>query len=338
MKNVPLTRDEVRRVVRGEGQASRVPVLLHMWTNPYAHPQTEAVLNLISQYEQDVQVIPIVMPGGASDCPDYQFVKHHKTFDPSVGLDNRPLIDDWADLDEILENFPKADDYPNLYSRVPAPDGRYRVIHWWYLLFERHWSLRGMENALTDFLEYPDEVHRLYRALTDFYIGVITRGQKESHFDGVITSDDLGTQTGPFFSNAILNEFFLPYYKEITTRVHELDMDFWLHTCGNIKAFIPGFIDAGIDVLHPIQKYTMDEREIAAQFGGKITIWAGMDVQRTIPYGTPEDVRREIRFLFDTYRRPDGRFLFTAGNGITGDTPLPLLEALYDEAYNLYLK
>jgi uroporphyrinogen-III decarboxylase len=57
-----------------------------------------------------------------------------------------------------------------------------------------------------------------------------------------------------------------------------------------------------------------------------------MDVQRTIPYGSPEDVRREVRFLFDTYYRKDGRLILTAGNGMTGDTPLENLMAFLDEA------
>ena len=110
-------------------------------------------------------------------------------------------------------------------------------------------------------------------------------------------------------------------------------MHFWLHTCGNVKALMPGFIQLGVDVQHPIQKYTMDEREIAREFGGKISIWAGFDVQRTIPFGTPEDVRREARFLIDTWARRDGRFLFTLGNGATSDTPVESLEALFDELF-----
>lgn len=89
----------------------------------------------------------------------------------------------------------------------------------------------------------------------------------------------------------------------------------------------------GLDVIHPIQKYAMDEAVVAREFGDRISIWAGFDVQRIIPYGTPDDVRREVRHLMDTYARPDGRFLLTAGNGITPDTPIASLRALYEEAY-----
>ena len=111
-------------------------------------------------------------------------------------------------------------------------------------------------------------------------------------------------------------------------------MHFWLHTCGNVEQFIPRLIELGVDVLHPIQKYTMDEKHIAETYGDKITIWAGFDVQRTIPYGTAEDVRKEARFLIDTYDRADGRFMLTLGNGATPDTPVESLEALFDTALN----
>lgn len=77
----------------------------------------------------------------------------------------------------------------------------------------------------------------------------------------------------------------------------------------------------------------MDEKKIADKCGDQITIWAGFDVQRTIPFGTPEDVRREVRFLMDTYARRDGRFMLTFGNAVTPDTPLESLEAVFDEAF-----
>jgi uroporphyrinogen-III decarboxylase len=109
-------------------------------------------------------------------------------------------------------------------------------------------------------------------------------------------------------------------------------MHFWLHSCGNIESFIPDLIEIGLDVIHPIQKYTMDERNIASKFGKDICIWAGMDVQRTIPYGSPDDVRKELRFLYDTYYRKEGRLMLTAGNGMTADTPFDSLKALLDEA------
>lgn len=333
----PLSREEVKRVIEGRGAAKRIPMAVHQWIDTTRFggrkPLYDAVL---ARYPNDVLTIPFDIPEvfeGRADDMSYRWLNYDNPFPENTPLDAISAIDDWGKLDAILADFPDPN-YPGLIPNGYAEDGRYRLGLWWYLLFERHWSLRGMENALCDYYENPDEVHRLYRALTDFYKAMILRGRRELGLDAVMTSDDIGTQTSAFFSLDIFREFFKPYYKELIEFTHSLGMHFWLHACGNIQLFIPDLIEIGLDVLHPIQKYTMDEREIAEKFGDRLCIWAGMDVQRTIPYGTPEDVRREIRFLFDTYSRPDGRLILAAGNNMTADTPLDSLEALLDEAYH----
>ena len=107
------------------------------------------------------------------------------------------------------------------------------------ILFENHWNLRGMENTLMDYYLYPESVHKLYRAFTDYHKVLIYRCKHELHADGVFFSDDIGTQNGPFFSPEVFDEFFLPYYKELIDYAHSLGMHFWLHSCGNVEMFLP---------------------------------------------------------------------------------------------------
>ena len=332
----PLSREALRMVIEGRGHASRVPLMIHFWVHPDAFgEESGAVERLLGAYPMDVQTVWFRMPDvyrAPEDDPSFRW-SWRDAQGGGAALDNAGFIGEWeSELEPMLADFPSPD-YPGLFPDRPGEDGRYRLGCWWYFLFERFWSIRGMENALTDFCLYPDEVHALFRRLTDFYLRVIERAHRELKLDGIMTSDDLGTQTSTFFAPRVFDEFFAPYYREVIDRVHELGMHFWLHTCGNIEALIPRFIDLGLDVLHPIQKYTMQEKHIAETYGDKLTIWAGFDVQRIIPYGTPEDVRREVRFLMDTYRRPDGRFMLTLGNGATPDTPVPSLAALLDEAF-----
>jgi uroporphyrinogen decarboxylase len=340
MSAQPLQRDEVRSVIEGKGAAPRVPILLHFWTHADAFgDRTPAVKALMERYPQDVQAIGVRMPApleAPPEDPGYRWLPGG-TRDavggaPGAALDAQALLADWESIDTVLASFPDPRS-PAALPENPAPDGRYRLAGWWYCLFERHWSLRGMTTALTDFYTDPAAVHRLYGALTDFYAGLIDRMGSELHADGVFTSDDIGMQTGPFFRETIFDEFFAPYYRRLVERAHAHGMHFWLHACGNIEPFLPRLIDLGLDVIHPIQKYTMDERQIAARHGGKICVWAGFDVQRIIPFGSPGEVRAEVRHLMDTWQRPEGRMLFSAGNGINGDCPVASLEALYDEAY-----
>jgi hypothetical protein len=338
----PLSREELKNVIEGKCAARRVPLAIHTWvysTDVFGKREPE-FKEVMAAYPSDIQVIMMNMPSvfdAPRDDKSYRWLNFDNPFPKGIAHDAVCALDDWAKLDGIVADFPNPE-YPGLFKNPPQDSGVYRVGHWAFLLFERFWSLRGMENALCDFYENKNEVHRLFRALTDFYKAAITRCKKECNTDAIYTTDDIGTQTGPFFSREIFCEFFKPYYKELIDHVHSLGMHFWLHTCGNVKLFIPDFIEIGLDVLHPIQKYTMDEKEIAAEFGKKICIWAGMDVQRTIPYGSPDDVRREVRFMFDSYFRKDGRLILAAGNGFTADTPLESFKALFDEALTYGIK
>lgn len=333
-----LTREEVKRVIEGRGAARRVPIMFQKWVGPniYDNPEHRDRLHkLLREHPQDMAVIRwlnVPVWDGPEDDPDFRWMHGTPPDDDAVKAhDAMAPLSDWAMFDEILEHFPSAD-YPGLLARVPEEDGRYRVGHWWYNFFERHWQLRGMSNALMDYYTDPDKVHQLFRALTDFYLGVMRR-MKAAGADAIYVTDDLGTQTGPFFSPEIFDEFYAPYYEEQIRAAHEMGMHFWLHTCGDVDLHLPKLIDMGLDVIHPIQKFAMDARHAVAKYGGTICFWSGFDVQQTIPYGTVEEVREETRRMFDTYFREDGRFMFTLGNGATPDTPIDSLEALFDEAY-----
>ena len=332
-----LSADQLRRVIEGRGGCDRIPMAYHFWTNPAIFgPHAEEAQALMDAYPCDIQSIFASMPQPAAappDDPSYQWIYGATEKAHAGGIDSNVVLEDWERLDEILAHFPNPD-YPNLFPQTVEDTGKYRVVCWWYCLFERMWSLRGMENALTDFYFYPDETHRLFQALTDFYLRVIERAHDELHADAIFTSDDIGTQASQFFSEDIFLEFFKPYYKQLIDKAHSLGMHFWLHTCGNVLPFIPHLIEIGLDVLHPIQKYTMDEAEVVRRFGGQICFWAGFDVQRIIPYGTPEEVRREVRFLIDTYARPDGHLILTCGNGLTPDCPIDSFRALLEESFS----
>lgn len=330
MKN--LSREEVKQVIEGRGKASRVPILFDMWIydNIFDGSQ-EARENWLKDYPRDIAIVDIDLPdafAAPEDDPDYMWAPRKMEQKADVGIDAQCVIEDWDDTEEFYARFPSPE-YRRMIRNNGTEDGRYRLGRAWFWLFERLWSLRGMENALTDFYLYPDEIHELFQRLTDFYKRALERAVEEAHIDGFFISDDIGTQTGPFFSLDIFREFFKPYYKQLIDRAHELGVHMWLHTCGNIEIFLPEFIEIGLDVIHPIQKYTMDEKEIAEKYGDKICILAGFDVQQTIPFGTVEDVKNEVHYLRKTFERPEGRFMLTMGNGSTPDWKLESLDALY---------
>lgn len=337
MERKPLTREEVVSVIEGKGRASRVPMYYHGWIAPVVFGADESTAaQYLDDYPFDFEILIPSMPdkyNAPADDPGYRFM--HRDPHPEEGqnkaLDAQTALE-MEEIDEMIADFPSAD-YHGYKNHQVGEKTKYRVLYWWYWLFERHWWLRGMENALVDFYEYPEETHKLYQALTDFYIKLIQNYKKEYDIDGVFITDDIGTQQSSFFSLDIFREFFKPYYAKLIRAAHEAGVHVWMHSCGNIGNFIPELIEIGLDVLHPIQKYSMDEVKIAQQYGGQITFLAGLDVQQIVPGGTAEDVRREVRHLIDTYSQTNGRLIMTLGNQATPDCPVENLRAFLDETY-----
>ena len=213
-------------------------------------------------------------------------------------------------------------------------EGKYVLIHHWSLMYERIWNFRGMENLLMDYYDYPEEVHALHTAVADTERKLLLRAIREVRPDGYMISDDLGTQHSLMMSPATFREFIKPYYVKVFGLAAEHDVDVWLHTCGNVTGILGDLIECGVNVLHPLQKRTMDWEDVARQWKGKVAFWVGMDVQDTLINASPEAVRREVRLMRDTFDDPRGGFLYAAGNGIVGGTPLENIEAFLDECAN----
>ena len=331
-----LTKEEIKNVIEGKGRAERIPMLYDLWIygNVFGE-DAQAHAEWQSQYPCDVDSIFLNMPGmteGPKEDPGFFWAPPGVQVQEGVGLDAQCVLKDWEDEEEVeafFNTFPDPDSPALIPSKKPG-DGRYLLGRWWYCYFERLWSLRGMENALMDFYLYPDEVHRLFDKLTHFYMRCMERAKEAWDVDGFFISDDIGTQNAPFFALDIFREFFKPYYKQLIDKAHALGTHFWLHSCGNIQLFLPEFIELGLDVIHPIQKNTMNEAEIAREFGGQICIFAGFDVQYLMAFGTREEVKQEVAFLLRTYDRPDGRLMMTMGNGSTDDWKIENLDALYE--------
>jgi len=245
----------------------------------------------------------------------------------------------WDRLDAFLDRLGDPDDPADRRLDALAEPaararaaGRYVIFGWWTLFFEAPWMLRGMANLMIDYYENPRQVHRLHDRLCTLYEGWIRRAARELAPDGFWCSDDLGNQRQLMMKPAQFREFQMPYYRRIGRTCRELGLHWWLHSCGNNTEVLGDLIEAGVNVFHPVQKHTMDAPAVAAAFGDRLTFLAGFDVQQTLPRGTPDDVRREVRALIDTFDRPDGGLCLAAGNGIVAGTPLANIEAFLDEA------
>ena len=152
----------------------------------------------------------------------------------------------------------------------------------------------------------------------------------------IAVNSDLGTQNAPMIDPDMYGEFCMPYLKKFCAHVHNTsDVQIFIHTCGSINPLIPHLIEAGIDVMNPVQisADNMDPIDLKAKYGDKIAFWGGgCNTQQVLNMGTPDDVRGNVRELISAFK-PNGRFVFNQVHNIMGDVAPENIVAMLDEAY-----
>ncbi len=148
----------------------------------------------------------------------------------------------------------------------------------------------------------------------------------------LITGTDFGTQRGPFIAPKAYRDLYLPFHKQVNDFVHRhSSWKTFIHSCGSVYRLIPDFIAAGFDILNPVQcsAADMDAVRLKREFGRDIVFWGGgVDTQKTMAFGTPDEVYREVRERIDVFNR-DGGFVYNAIHNIQGNTPVENVEALF---------
>lgn len=195
-------------------------------------------------------------------------------------------------------------------------------------LFEVSLWLRGFENFLVDMAANPGFAHALLDIVTDLKMRYWKKALETVGENVLIVSeaDDIATQRGPIMSMAMYREFIAPRHRRLFEHIRSSAKSrvyIFFHSCGAVKDLIPQLIDEGIDILNPVQVSAegMDTRELKRLYGRDITFWGGgVDTQRVLPYGTPRQVRDEVRRRIDDLA-PGGGFVFNPVHNVQGDVP-----------------
>lgn len=148
-----------------------------------------------------------------------------------------------------------------------------------------------------------------------------------------ITGTDFGTQRGPFISRAAYRELYQPFHRVINDHIHRRTRwKTFIHSCGSVYQLIPDFIEAGFDILNPVQcsAADMDAARLKREFGKDLVFWGGgVDTQRTLAFGTPAQVYDEVRQRLDIFS-PGGGFVFNTVHNIQGNVPIDNVIAMFD--------
>lgn len=149
----------------------------------------------------------------------------------------------------------------------------------------------------------------------------------------MVCGTDFGTQTSAFCSKGTFDELWLPYYRRVCEWVHRnTNWKCFKHSCGSVDRFIPSFIEAGFDILNPVQCSAagMEAEHLKREYGGRIVFWGGgVDTQHTLPFGTPAEVREQVLSRCEVFGR-DGGFVFNSIHNIQAGTPVANVVAMLD--------
>jgi uroporphyrinogen decarboxylase len=202
-------------------------------------------------------------------------------------------------------------------------------------IFEWSWGLYGLDRFLIDLLQRPEVPCAIMDRFTDLYIANVTRVLEAAGglIDMVYTYDDVGMQTGLMMSPRMWREFILPRHQRLNAAIRRASetVKIMYHSCGAVSPLIEAFVqDMGIDVLNPLQPRAagMDLRRIKQTFGHHLAFHGGVDIQHTLPFGSPEDVRREVSERCRVLGQGGG-YICTSAHYIQADTPLDNVLALY---------
>jgi hypothetical protein len=231
----------------------------------------------------------------------------------------------WTETDKALVLNVGAQSLGNI-ARVPAPSLRHprgiRDVEEWYI-------------SLTTRRDYVYKVFEGHTAINLANLEKIHQAVGNLPAVVYLTGTDFGAQNGPFISPKTYRDLFFPFHKMVNDWVHQhTSWKTFIHSCGSVWALLDDFVAAGFDILNPVQTSAADmaPRELKKKYGDRITFWGGgVDTQKTLPFGTPDEVRQQVQERIRTFG-PGGGFVFCAVHNIQALVPVENLLAMFETA------
>lgn len=203
-------------------------------------------------------------------------------------------------------------------------------------VWERAYILCGYQRMLEGLLIEPDFVHAVFRILTDIITKQLVHYLElvGPYIEVIKMADDLGGQENALMSPSTYQACLKPYHTEIYSLIKGFtDAKIFHHSCGAIVKLIPDLIDAGVEVLNPVQVSAkgMDTQQLKSEFGDRLTFWGAIDTQHVLPHGSADDVRKEVALRINDLGRGGG-YIVAPVHNIQADVPVENIIAIYKSA------
>ena len=195
-------------------------------------------------------------------------------------------------------------------------------------LFERAWSLRGLQNLFIDFAMEEDFVQALMEKITDYNLSVLDVAL-EHDFDGVYFGDDYGQQTGLMMSPAMWRQFIKPQLKRLFDKAVSKNLTICMHSCGNIFDILGDLIDIGLDIYQTVQPEVYDLNKLKKEFGADLSFYGAISTQRDLPYKTPDEMKKIIKDTISVLGKGGG-YIVAPTHRVSQDTPAENIIAMVE--------
>ena len=249
-----------------------------------------------------------------------------RSVDKDIGIPiNYPLKD--QGLNDLKIPDPDQDErYLHFDPIIEEHSNRYILARLTYNIFERAWSLRGMENLMMDFVQNPSLVHELFGIICDFFKRIIPN-LGNFKVDGLLFGDDWGGQNGLLINPNMWREFIKPYISDMYDLAHSHNFDVFIHSCGDISAILEDLVETGVDVFNPFQPEVMYVGETMKKYSKRLAFYGSLSLQKTLPFGTPEQVIGEIENRLELASIYKG-LIISPSHSMTPDIPVENIDAM----------
>lgn len=270
--------------------------------------------------------------------PDY-YIDHfgviwNRTVDKDIGIVEGHLLPapDKAMIPELMPGIDEAETSRRFEELMKQPRDLFRIADLGFSLFERAWTLRGMDNLLMDMADDPDFVDALLDAITDWNLKCVDMALQWD-IDGILFGDDWGMQKGLIMGPRMWRRFLKPCLARMYGRVKKAGKFVLQHSCGDISEVYPDLVEIGLDAHQTFQPEIYDIRQIKKQYQGRLSFWGGISTQRLLPFAEPDEVRRETARIIGIMGAGGG-FIAAPTHSVPPDVPAENVLAMMEVFQN----
>ena len=228
----------------------------------------------------------------------------------------------------------KDEDVPVLREQCEKQKDLFTSYNFGLLFWERAWALRGMDNILMDMVWEPAFVEELFDRLMELHLEAMDK-ILPLPFDGIRFGDDFGAQKGTIMGHRHWRKYLKPRLAKMYGKARDAGKIVSIHSCGDNTNILGDLIDIGVQVFNPSQPESNDLAALKKQYGDNITFEGGIGTQVTLPRGTPEEVKQEIRWCRETLGKGGGLIMTTTKPilpGVPTENAVAAVETIIEEA------